>query len=132
MPQGLSAHRPTAYQARPGGRPVSRQPGPSAQRSIPARPLEGPSAAGSAARPRGGGGRFPGWFHGWFGCNRYTRGCAAFTPSARWLQPSSRLGVHLLHPAGPLSTASPPVAAGWVIAPRQTGRQRPAAQPWRG
>ena len=52
MPQGLSAHRPTAYQAWPGGRPVSRQTGPCAQKNIPASLLEGPSAAGSAAPPR--------------------------------------------------------------------------------
>ena len=68
MPQGLSAHRPTTYQARPGGRPVSRQTGPSAQKNIPARPLEDPSAAGSTERPRESGG----WLHGWFGCNRCT------------------------------------------------------------
>jgi hypothetical protein len=132
MLQGLSAGPPTAYRARPGGRPISRQTEPSGQKSIPARPLEGPSATGSAARPRAeaADGSPDGSMDG-SGATAAPRDCAAFTPSARWLHPVPARGASAAPPWGQLSTASPPVAAGAVIAPRQTGRQRPAAQPRR-
>jgi len=103
MPQGLSAHRPTAYQARPGGRPVSRQTGPSAQKNIPARSLEDPSAAGSAARPRAeaADGSPDGSMDG-SGCNRCTPWPRRLHPAGALVAPVPRLGVHLLHSVGPV------------------------------
>ena len=100
MPQGLSAgpQRPT----RPGpagGRSAAR-PGRARRRtSRPAcwraRPLR---AAPHTAR--GDGGRFPGWFHGWFGCRRCTPWPRRLHRVGALVAPRSRLGVHLLHPDG--------------------------------
>src|SRR5215468_5056782 len=72
MPQGLSAgpQRPTGPARREAGQSQDR-----AERAEghPGPPAGGPVRCGQRRTPtRGGGGRFPGWFHGWFGCNRCT------------------------------------------------------------
>jgi len=132
MPQGLSAHRPTAYQARPGGRPVSRQTGPSAQKNIPARLLEGPSAAGSAAHPRADaadGSRMVPWFR----CNRCTPSPRRLHPVGALVAPRSGSGCICCTPMRQLSTASPTVAAGPGpgSAPKRSPRRSPDAAPQR-
>ena len=130
MPQGLSAHRPTAYQARPGGRPVSRQTGPSAQKNIPASLLEGPSAAGSAAHPRAeaaDGSRMVPWFR----CNRCTPSPRRLHPVGALVAPRSGSGCICCTPMRQLSTASPTVAAGPGpgSAPKRSPRRSPDAAP---
>jgi len=132
MPQGLSAHRPTAYQARPGGRPVSRQTGPSAQKNIPASLLEGPSAAGSAAHPRAeaaDGSRMVPWFR----CNRCTPSPRRLHPVGALVAPRSGSGCICCTPMRQLSTASPTVAAGPGpgSAPKRSPRRSPDAAPQR-
>ena len=138
MPQGLSAHRPTAYQARPGGRPVSRQTGPSAQKNIPASLLEGPSAAGSAAHPRAeaaDGSRMVPWFR----CNRCTPSPRRLHPVGALVAPRSRLGVHLLHPDGAVIHSFADGGSGTgarfsaqEIASTLTRRRSSAVLPWSG
>ena len=132
MPQGLSAHRPTAYQARPGGRPVSRQTGPSAQKNIPASLPEGPSAAGSAAHPRAeaaDGSRMVPWFR----CNRCTPSPRRLHSVGAPVAPRSGSGCICCTPMRQLSTASPTVASGPGpgSAPKRSPRRSPDAAPQR-
>ena len=100
MPQGLSAgpQRPTGPARREAGQSQDR-----AERAEgdPGPPAGGPVRCGQRRTPtRGGGGRFPGWFHGWFGCNRCTPWLRRLHPVGALVAPHSRLGVNMLHPDG--------------------------------
>ena len=106
------------------GAAVSRQPGPSAAKNSPAGPSSCPSTACVSPTRARAAGSLDGSLDG-SGATAAPRGCTGCTRRRAGCTPFPARGCNCRTPPGQLPTASPPVATGAVIAPRQPDCQRP-------